>query len=75
IIYAEFKNKYIKWAGWFFIAGIIFFSGSLYCLTYVKAAVLPGYQWIGVITPVGGLFFILGWVFLSIGLFNKKTIY
>ena len=58
ILYKEFPNRFIKWAGIFFIAGIILFSGSLYILTYIKGSVMPGYKWIGAITPVGGLFFI-----------------
>ena len=67
IIYKEFPNKFIKWSGIFFISGIILFSGSLYFLTYVKGTVMPGYKWIGPITPIGGLLFILGWLFLFIG--------
>ena len=54
ILYKEFPNKFIKWAGKLFIAGIILFCGSLYVLTFIKAAVLPGYDWVGAITPFGG---------------------
>ena len=72
ILYKEFPNKFIKWSGIFFITGIILFSGSLYFLTYVKGTVMPGYKWIGPITPIGGLFFILGWLFLFIGCFKNK---
>ncbi len=71
ILYKDFKNKFIRWSGILFIIGIILFSGSLYMLTYIKAAVKPGYDWIGAITPIGGLCFILGWVFLFIGAFRK----
>ena len=45
-------------SGYFFAAGIVFFSGSLYLLSICK------YSFLGVITPIGGLCFILGWVFL-----------
>lgn len=72
ILYKEFPNRFIKWSGILFIAGIILFSGSLYCLMYIKGAVMPGYKWIGAVTPVGGLFFILGWIFLFIGCFKNK---
>lgn len=71
ILYSQFPSKTMKWAGYLFIAGIILFSGSLYILTYVKAAVLPGYNWIGAITPLGGLCFILGWIFIFVGLSRK----
>lgn len=43
---------------WFFTLGIILFSGSLYLLA------ITGIKWLGAITPIGGLFFILGWMFL-----------
>jgi uncharacterized membrane protein YgdD (TMEM256/DUF423 family) len=72
ILYKDFNNKFIKWAGAFFIAGIILFSGSLYLLTYIKGAAMPAYNWIGAITPLGGLSFILGWLCLLAGLLKNK---
>jgi uncharacterized membrane protein YgdD (TMEM256/DUF423 family) len=72
ILYKEFPNRFIKWSGKLFIVGIIFFCASLYALTFVKAAVLPGYDWIGAITPLGGLSFIAGWLCLFLGMVRKK---
>ncbi len=72
ILYKEFTNKLIRWAGIFFIAGIVLFSGSLYLLTYVEAADLAGYRWFGAITPLGGLSFIAGWICLFAGMFKNK---
>ena len=72
ILYKEFQHPLIKWAGSLFITGIILFSGSLYILTFIKAAVMPGYDWIGAITPLGGLCFIAGWVCLFIGIFKQQ---
>ena len=72
ILYKDFPGKLLKWSGILFIAGIILFCGSLYGLTFIKAAVLPGYAWIGAITPFGGLCFILGWVCLFIGILQKR---
>ncbi|HSF81239.1 MAG TPA: DUF423 domain-containing protein [Anaerolineales bacterium] len=46
-------------AGWFFCAGTLLFSGSLYLL------VLSGKRWWGMVAPLGGLAFILGWVCLT----------
>ncbi|HEU5052247.1 MAG TPA: DUF423 domain-containing protein [Hanamia sp.] len=71
ILYKEFPNKTIVWAGRLFIGGIILFSGSLYILAAIKAAVQSGYNWIGAITPFGGLCFILGWIFLFAGCKSK----
>jgi uncharacterized membrane protein YgdD (TMEM256/DUF423 family) len=46
-------------AGWCFIVGIFLFSGSLYALT------LTDIRWFGAITPLGGIAFIAGWLFLA----------
>ncbi len=43
------------WAGYLFLAGIIFFSGSLYLLVFTRQS------WLGAITPIGGVAFIAGW--------------
>jgi uncharacterized membrane protein YgdD (TMEM256/DUF423 family) len=74
ILYKELPNKFIRWAGIFFIAGIFLFSGSLYFLTYIKGVEISGYDWIGAITPIGGLSFILGWLSLFIGCFKKSKV-
>lgn len=47
-------------AAWLFIVGIVVFSGSLYALA------VSDLDWIGVVTPLGGLAFIAGWVSLAI---------
>jgi uncharacterized membrane protein YgdD (TMEM256/DUF423 family) len=46
-------------AGWLFVAGTVIFSGSLYLLS------LTGQRWLGAVTPLGGLAFILGWAALA----------
>ena len=53
------------WAGWAFVIGILLFSGSLY------AIVLLGVKNLGVITPIGGLFFLAGWALLLIAAIKK----
>lgn len=47
-------------AGWAFVAGIVLFSGSLYGLA------LGGPRWLGPVTPLGGLLFMVGWAALVI---------
>ena len=47
------------WAGWFFVAGIVLFSGSLYALA------LTGIRPLGAITPLGGVCFLAGWIALG----------
>ena len=71
VLYKGFGNKFIKWSGILFIAGIILFSGSLYLLCYVKYAAFP-LNWIGAITPFGGAAFIAGWACLFIGVNTKS---
>jgi len=50
----------VKMAGYFILAGIIIFSGSLYVLS------LSGIGILGAITPIGGVAFIIGWILLVI---------
>jgi uncharacterized membrane protein YgdD (TMEM256/DUF423 family) len=47
-------------AGWLFLAGTVIFSGSLYLLAFT------GQRWLGAVTPLGGLAFILGWAALAL---------
>lgn len=71
LIYKEYPNKLISVSGILFMLGILFFSGSLYLLTYITANNIVGLDWIGAITPIGGLFFIVGWLCLSLGVKYK----
>jgi uncharacterized membrane protein YgdD (TMEM256/DUF423 family) len=71
ILFGSFPGKNLQYAGMCFIIGIILFSGSLYALTALSATKTDGLRGIGVITPIGGIFFIIGWVFLFLGVWNK----
>jgi uncharacterized membrane protein YgdD (TMEM256/DUF423 family) len=66
ILMRNFTSKKLNYAAIFFLAGIIFFSGSLYVLCFTGLGIL------GVVTPIGGVFFILGWVFLVLGVGDSK---
>jgi uncharacterized membrane protein YgdD (TMEM256/DUF423 family) len=68
ILWERYPQKFIAWAGNCFISGIILFSGSLYLLTFFIAAGKVGLEGIGIITPIGGLFFIAGWLLLLLGI-------
>ena len=72
IIYERFPGKWIKWAGNFFIIGIILFSGSLYLLTALKISESDFTKIVGPITPIGGVFYIIGWLALLFGVLKKK---
>lgn len=60
------QNIWITASGYAFIAGILLFSGSLYVMS------ITGIKWVGAMTPIGGLSFILGWLLLIIGIVKFK---
>lgn len=60
MVAARIDGPAIRWAGYAFLFGSILFSGSLYAL------VLTGQRSLGMITPVGGLALIVGWILLGI---------
>jgi uncharacterized membrane protein YgdD (TMEM256/DUF423 family) len=74
IVYERLPNKWIKWAGYLFSCGILFFSGSLYIITALRAEERSIPSLIGFITPMGGLLFILGWLSFFIGLLKKNDL-
>jgi len=53
-------GKALVAAGWFFVGGIVLFSGSLYLLAVTGVTVL------GAITPIGGVAFLAGWLSLIV---------
>ncbi len=61
ILMLNFQQSYLSYAAYAFTGGIVVFSGSLYVLA------LTNVTWLGAITPIGGLGFILGWIFLVLG--------
>lgn len=61
-----FDMRKLRWAALFFLLGIVVFSGSLYILS------LTGMTWLGAITPLGGVAFIMGWLFLMMS-FSKRN--
>lgn len=72
ILYGSYANKLTKLASTFFTIGIILFSGSIYALVMLKASGQVGLGGLGILTPIGGIFFILGWVMLILGIGNKN---
>ena len=51
---------WLRTAGWLLTGGIVLFCGSLYLLA------LTGSKWLGAVTPLGGVAFILGWLALVV---------
>ncbi len=71
ILFEKFPFKAMNWAGLCFFIGILLFSGSLYALSLLKATGKVGLGGVGIITPVGGLFFIAGWIGFVMALLKK----
>ncbi|MBI3779285.1 MAG: DUF423 domain-containing protein [Gammaproteobacteria bacterium] len=60
-------SAYLKGAGWLMLAGVVLFCGSLYILS------LSGQRWLGMVTPFGGISFILSWTLFVIALFKASS--
>ena len=56
-------NRAFRRAAWAWVIGILLFSGSLYA--YILSYTLWGVRYLAMITPLGGVFFILGWLVLG----------
>ena len=62
---AGLSRRLLGIAAGFFVAGILLFSGSLYLL------VLTGFRWMGPVTPVGGIGFMVGWILVLMSGFRR----
>ncbi len=56
-----------------FLLGTILFSGSIYLLSLHTLIGIENYKWLGPITPMGGLCFIIGWVCIVIAAIRSKN--
>lgn len=65
------SNK-LLWAARFFLIGLLLFSGSLYALCLLTAKGYDAFKWLGMITPFGGLSFIIAWLLMAIAVSSKK---
>lgn len=61
------QNRWASVARWCFLLGILLFSGSLY------AYVLTGMRWLGPVTPMGGVLFMVGWAGLAITFWRASS--
>ncbi len=64
-------HKNLKWAFNFFLWGIVCFSGSLYLLCTRNLFGAEWLRFLGPVTPVGGVLFIAGWLFLAFSAVKK----
>ena len=59
------QSMAFKVSGWMLLLGMVVFSGSLYVLA------ITGSRWIGAMTPIGGVAFLLAWVALAVGVYQS----
>jgi len=71
VLYQLNSNKKLKLASYFFFIGIFLFSGSLYLISLLSIFDMHWF-WLGPITPLGGLSFMLGWFYLFLGVRDFK---
>lgn len=62
---AGMSRRLLAIAAGFFVAGVLLFSGSLYLL------VLTDIRWVGPITPIGGIGFMVGWILVMLAGFRR----
>jgi uncharacterized membrane protein YgdD (TMEM256/DUF423 family) len=60
-------SKWLRLSTWFAIGGTVIFAGTLYLLAILNL------RWMGAITPIGGLLLILGWFFLLLHIYQRKS--
>lgn len=58
------RERKLLWSGGLLIAGMVLFSGSLYTMS------MSGIRWLGMITPVGGILMLGGWLLLMLAARN-----
>ncbi|MCB1867225.1 MAG: DUF423 domain-containing protein [Gammaproteobacteria bacterium] len=59
-------SRPLIWGGWLMSAGILLFCGSLYLMS------LSGIRSLGIITPIGGFAFLLGWLSLAVAIWRLR---
>ena len=68
LLSSQARTRALNIAGWSFLIGMITFSGSLYLLVFT------GFSWLGAITPIGGVAFVIGWISLAFSGFQEKSV-
>lgn len=66
------ESRSINLSAWFFSIGILLFSGSLYLISTKEILNITQMGVIGPVTPIGGLFFIMGWISLLVATIKNK---
>ncbi len=69
----QIRSGYLIRAGNFFMLGIVLFSGSLYIMSALITNNISVPFLLGILTPIGGIAFMLGWFFLVLAAVRSTT--
>lgn len=67
LVVRQYGSSLLTAGGWCLVLGTILFSGSLYVLSVTSI------RYVGLLTPLGGVFFIVGWALLFAGLLRSQA--
>jgi uncharacterized membrane protein YgdD (TMEM256/DUF423 family) len=65
VLLRSMDGELLRWSAVLVLTGVILFSGSLYLLTFGAP------RFLGIITPLGGLFLIAGWIVFAVTMFQQ----
>jgi uncharacterized membrane protein YgdD (TMEM256/DUF423 family) len=65
VLLRSMDGELLRWSATLVLTGVILFSGSLYLLTFGAPRLL------GIVTPVGGLVLIVGWVLFAVAVWRQ----
>jgi uncharacterized membrane protein YgdD (TMEM256/DUF423 family) len=71
-LYKQYRNKKLWLAGQLFFFGILCFSGSIYARVGLSFAGYTSLGLFNLVTPLGGVLFILGWLWLMFSIPSRK---
>lgn len=70
-LYEKYQNKKIWSAAQLFLIGILLFSGSIYARVLLSFVGITSLGLFNLVTPLGGIFFIVGWIWLLFSIQEK----
>lgn len=73
LLYKQYHDKKMWLAGQLFFFGILCFSGSIYARVVLSFAGYTSLGLFNLVTPLGGVLFILGWLWLFFSIPGKTT--
>jgi uncharacterized membrane protein YgdD (TMEM256/DUF423 family) len=73
VLYKRYHTKLLARAGEMFLAGMLLFCGSLYLSVGLTVTGMGSLGALGLITPIGGVLLVVGWICLFIGVPNHVS--